>query len=248
MRCLALVLLIGCGSPADPAADAPAGDGAPPIDAPPGAMLLEQTFPTDGAAWPAGWAALGGVASATVANGRGALVPALSSYSLARMGHELGDTADLEATFTLTLTSGAVQGVGFYVRQNGGYLRQSPVHGGGYAVFVEAFRGPQIGLWAERDGVEEELAPPFAPTTLADDVVYAVRFQVRQESATSTRLSARIWPAADAEPAAWTIERSDATPALQNLGGAIAVDSWNNTTAGPTPPPITVDDIVVRAL
>ena len=114
------VFLVACGG-SDPAVDAPSGppDTAADPDAPPGLTLLEQTFPADGA-WPAEWTPLGGVASAMVANGRAALVPVLSSYSLARMGHDLGGAVNLDVRFDLTMTNVAVQGVGFYVRQNGG--------------------------------------------------------------------------------------------------------------------------------
>jgi len=211
----------------------------------PAPMTFTEMFAADGAAWPAGWSQLGGVASATVATGRGVLAPTASAYSLARMGHAFG-ARDVEVTFTLTLQQATQSGVGFYVRQNGGYLRQTATFGGGYAVFVEGFRGPQIGLWRERDGVEEELAPPFVATTLANDAVYAVRFRCEQTGAMTT-LSGKIWPAAQAEPAAFSIVRTDATPALQNVGGGIAVDSYWVNTSG-SAPAITVDDIVVTEL
>lgn len=221
---------------ADGAIDAPA------IDAPPGALLVEN-FDADGA-WPAGWTMLGGVASSSVAGGRAQLSPVLSSYSLARMGHALGAT-NVEATFTITFSDFETQGIGFYVRQNGGYLQATTPRGGGYAVFIEGFRTDQIGLWRERDGVEEELQP-FVPTTLANGVVYAVRFRCVQ-SGSMTTLSAKIWPASQTEPGGWTLERTDSTPALQNLSGGIAIDAYNSAQSGPTPPPITVDDITIVA-
>lgn len=87
--------------------------------------------------------------------------------------------------------------------------------------------------------------PWFVATTLANDAVYAVRFRCEQTGAMTT-LSAKIWPAAQAEPAAFAIVRTDATPALQD-GGGIAVDSYWMGTAG-SAPAITVDDLVVTAL
>lgn len=239
-------LFAGCGSDGAPASDtdAPIPTADAPFDTPAGTPLLVETFDGDAASWPAGWSVLGGVASATVDNGRAGLSPMLSSYSLARMGHALG-AADTEATFTLTFSDVGTQGIGFYVRQNGGHLQTTTPRGAGYAVFVEGFRGAQIGLWRERDGVEEPLTP-FVSTTLANDTVYAVRFRCVQAGA-STSLAAKIWPAADAEPAAWTIERTDATPALQDLAGGIAIDAYNSAQSGPTPPPITVDDVTVHA-
>lgn len=246
MRILALLVLAACGDSGSTIGDASldgavASDGSVDAATP---MSLAESFPADGA-WPAGWSVLGGVASASVVGGRGVLVPIGSPYSLARMGHALG-ARDVEVTFTLTMQQANQQGVGFYVRQNGGYLTQTATHGGGYAVFVEGFRGPQIGLWRERDGVEEELQPPFVSTTLANDTVYAVRFRCVQTGATTT-LSAKIWPASQAEPAAFAITRTDNTPALQNVGGGIAVDSYWSGSSGQAPA-ITIDDIVVTRL
>ncbi len=245
MRMLAVLVLSACGDSGTVVDDAAGGSGdgsnMPAGDA---SSTFAETFPADGA-WPAGWTPLGGVASATVVGGRGNLAPMTSAYSLARMGHAFG-SRDVEVTFTLTMQQTGQQGVGFYVRQNGGYLRQSATHGGGYAVFVEGFRGPQIGLWRERDGVEEELQAPFVATALTNDTVYAVRFRCVQTGAMTT-LSAKIWPAAQSEPSAFSIVRTDDTPALQNVGGGIAVDSWWNTTSGQASS-ITVDDLVVTAL
>lgn len=207
--------------------------------------LFREDFAANGA-WPAGWRPLGGVASATVENGRGRLVPMVNGYSLARMGHELPAGAlDVEATFTLAMADPGTQGVGFYVRQNGGYLVQSSPVGDGYAVFVEAFRGPAIGVWRERAGHEEELArTPVAALTA--DVAYRVRFRCVREGG-ATRLSARLWPDGAAEPTTWTVTATDATPALQGLDGDLAVDSWSTLTTGGPPAPIFVDAIEVRA-
>ncbi len=246
MRILALLGLVACGDPGaslgDASLDGPVpSDGASDASIPPS---LAESFAADGT-WPAGWRVLGGVASATVIGGRGVLVPTASPYSLGRMGHALG-ARDVEVTFTLTMQQANQQGVGFYVRQNGGYLKQTATHGGGYAVFVEGFRGPQIGLWRERDGVEEELQPPFAATTLANDTVFAVRFRCVQTGATTT-LSAKIWPASQAEPTGFAITRTDDTPGLQNVGGGIAVDSYWSASSGQAPS-ISVDDIVVTPL
>jgi hypothetical protein len=217
-------------------------------DAAPSAPILVEDFATGGASWPSGWTVLGGVASASVDGGRGRLVPTVTDYTLGRMGHALpAGAVDLEVTFTLAMSDPARQGVGFYVRQNGGHLRVTPEHGRGYAVFIEGFRGPQIGIWRERDGVEEPLRMVAVPA-LAADTTYAVRFRCRQDGAMTT-LAARIWPAGGAEPSDWTITTTDATAALQGADGGVAVDAWNTATPGqgPTPAAIFVDGIVVRS-
>jgi hypothetical protein len=124
----------------------------------------------------------------------------------------------------------STQGVGFYVRQNGGHLHLTVPSGQGYAVFVEGqFRAmPGIGVWRELDGNEFMLAHSgaSAPQPQAG-VPYRVRFRVQQIDAANTRLQARFWAETDPEPLSWQVEFLDATAALQNLGGGIAVDSWN---------------------
>ena len=190
---------------------------------------------------------LGGVASATVENGRARLVPVPSGYTLGRMGHALfEDNDEITVTFTLEMHDVARQGVGLYVRQNGGYLTQTSPTGAGYAVFVEGFAGNHIGLWRERDGNEEVLMRAAIPP-LENGVPYRVRFHVEQQGGT-TQLLAKIWRAADAEPAGWTVSRGDTTPGLQSLEGGIAVDAWNTVLTGgsPSPAPIYVDDIMAE--
>ena len=184
-------------------------------------------------AWPAPWTPLGNVALADVSQSMARLRPAPTNYSLARMGAALG-VRDVEVRFTLRLEDLATQGVGFYVRQNGGYLGMTMPHGQGYAVFVEAgFRGlPGVGVWKEIDGVEMQIdhsAPPSPALAAATD--YRVRYQVVQDTPTQTLSRAKLWPAGDAEPAAWQTSMLDASAALQNLSGGIAVDSWSSIVA-----------------
>jgi hypothetical protein len=202
----------------------------------------------DAGSWPAGWSPLGGVASATVENGRARLVPEPSGYTLGRMGHALfEDNDEIEVTFTLEMHDVARQGVGLYVRQNGGYLTQTSPTGAGYAVFVEGFAGNHIGLWRERDGSEEVLVRTEIPP-LQNAVPYTVHFQVWQEGGV-TELAASIWRTDD--PATrWSVSRGDTTPGLQSLEGGIAVDAWNTVITGgsPAPAPIYIDDILAEPI
>ncbi len=249
------VALGACTGDAAPAGDAALTvDGAGALDggadgAVGGGVLLGEDFGTGTvAAWPAGWSVLGGVASATVEDGRGRLVPVVSTYTLARMGHPLPvGTVDVEVAFTLAMAEPGRQGVGFYVRQNGGYLRASPTPGAGYAVFVEGFRGPQIGVWRERDGVEEPVRMVTVPA-FAAGVIYAVRFRCTQ-SGGETALAAKVWPAGAAEPSGWNVTATDTTAALQGAMGGVAIDAWNTATPGAGGPPgaIFIDDLAVSA-
>jgi len=195
-----------------------------------GNLIYAEPFTLgDSSAWPAPWAVLGNVALADIQQGMARLMPMPTGYSLARMGAAIANS-DVEVRFSLRLEDLATQGVGFYVRQNGGYLTQTTAHGQGYAVFVEGgFRGqPGIGLWKELDGVESQLPSAHASPTITASVDYRVRFQVQQTSPTQTLLRSKLWLAGDAEPSAWQTSVVDTTAALQNISGGIAVDSWSS--------------------
>lgn len=199
----------------------------------------------DGAPWPAPWSELGGVAVADVQGGRGRLVPVASGYSLARMGAPLA-CVDAEATFAFEFTDASTHGVGFYVRQNGGYLETTTPRGLGYAAFAEAFREPAgIGAWREIEGREEQL-DATVPFAVEPGVVHRVRLRVTQDGSAQTLVRIKLWRDGEPEPPTWLVERTDATPALQGLQGGLAVDAWSSLTSG-QPLELYVDDIVVTA-
>lgn len=210
-----------------------------------------EPFPgAAGAPWPASWIPVGGVAFFDLQGGLGRFRPIPSGYSLARLANSW-PTQNVEATFTLVFENVASQGVGFYVRQNGGYLEATSPMGQGYAVFVEGFRTtPGIGLWKEQAGVESPLLIHFdSALAFLDLVPYRVRFRVEQIAADTTRLAAKIWPLAGAEPAGWQVTIDDSTPVLQEISGGIAFDSWSSFVS---PNPITahtgVDDLAIVRL
>lgn len=259
----AAVAVSGCGDDGSDS-DVDAGDAGDAVDAStavdtalgdgnPGAEIYRQDFEGGDGAWPAPWTAAGGVASADVVSGRARLVPQVSNYSLARMVLS-DDESEVEATFTVTFDDLANQGLGFYVRQNGGYLQQTSPTGQGYAVFIEGFRArPGIGVWREIDGVEQELVVASDPVAnMASGVTYQVRFVVTQENAGETRLQCKIWPATGSEPADWAVDHLDNTGILQGIGGSFAVDAWNTLTPGspgdPVPADLFFDDLVIRRI
>jgi hypothetical protein len=210
---------------------------------PTGCAVSESFDGGDAAHWPAPWTELGGIAIADVVGGRGRLVPTTSSYSLARVGID-APCVDAEIAFSFEFTESASQGVGGYVRQNGGHLQTTDPPGEGYVVFVESFRDPAgIGIWREVGGVEQQLEGTVA-VPIEPGVVYRARMRVVQEDATTTRLQARMWPESDAEPTVWQIERTDQTPSLQGKAGGVALDAWSSRTDGAAGD-LFVDDIVV---
>jgi len=206
--------------------------------------FTEDFTAADGAPWPAPWTVLGGAAAQTVQGGQGRLVPLTSSYALARMGVKTG-VRDIEVSFQVQFESLGAQGVGYYVRQNGGWLRNTATRGQGYAVFIEGFRGSRIGVWKEEDGQEIELTgfTGFA-TPLQSNVLYGVRFRVKQAAPTMTQLQARIWNAAQSEPSTWQVDTLDSTPVLQNISGGMAIDSYSPQSTGTITAATFVDHIV----
>ncbi|MEM9291065.1 MAG: SMP-30/gluconolactonase/LRE family protein [Acidobacteriota bacterium] len=215
------------------------------------ALSYEESFDgSDGDPWPAPWTAAGSVALADLSGAQARFRPTPSGYSLARLVAPV-DTLDVEVRATLIFEDIATQGIGFYVRQNGGYLDDTVPPGEGYAVFVEGFRATQgIGVWREVDGHEQPVQIHFDNGLgLQNGVPYRVRFRATQLDAATTQLQAKIWPLGQSEPAAWTVSVTDSTPELQNLSGGIALDSWSSIQS---PNPITahtlVDDLEIEAL
>ncbi len=227
--------LDGCAS-ADPCADLP--------------YVESFDAPTDGAPWPAPWVAIGdSVDVAEIRGGRTRLRPlADPTYSLARMYADVR-TLDVEVVFRVRFEDLSTQGVGFYVRQNGGYLTDTNPPGEGYSVFIEGFRGfDGIGVWLERDGEEIPIEIDRS-LSLQSDTDYLVRFRVTQANPTATRLQARIWPDGALEPLTWNLDELDQTPSLQNTPGGLAIDSWSNRRTPSTIEAHTlVDAIEVRCL
>jgi len=197
----------------------------------------------NGATWPAPWTALNSaVLSATIVGNEARLTGVTSR--VARMALPVDPSVDAEAQFTIRFDDFHSQGFGFYLRQNGGALRDTTLHGQGYAVFVEGGYQRVIGLWREIDGVETRIAAS-APSSveLADGVPYRVRYRVQQNGA-STLLQAKVWPAGAAEPAGWMVETVDSTPQLQRTSGRYAADVYNFSGTGG----VNLDDLTIRRL
>lgn len=211
-----------------------------------GTVFYENDFNTDGA-WPAPWAIAGGVETAIVVGGRARLVPLHASYPLARMKLP-GSVVNSESTFTIELENVPLQGMGFYARQNGGYLGQTMPNGAGYAIFTSGVTSPPgVGSWFEAPGQGEV---QFMTTNFAlqSNTTYHLRVRVENESMSSTRLRARIWQDGSPEPAAWTHDHTDATrPELQGLPGGFAIDAWHNAGNGGFED-VWIDDLLICQL
>lgn len=210
-------------------------------------IYSEDFTAPNGTPWPAPWFPVTQfVTVQDIQNNRARLNGLFSN--VARMILPGFAETDVEGEVTVEFESVDEQGFGFYVRQNGGYLQQTTPFGQGYAMFLKGnwFWPQDLGLWNEVDGVEIQFAFGLNPVAggLQSHVPYRIRYQVFQSTAASTVLRAKVWPAADVEPAAWTIEETNGHAVLQNVAASFAVDIYNASGAHP----IFLDDFVLRRL
>ena len=222
------------------------------------AELLNEDFnKSDQIGWNGMWQESGSsIDVAEIINNQGKLTPLASNspYSLARIYHPLNNAIDAEVNFSFEFEDAASQGLGMYLRGNGGYLENTIPPGQGYAVFIERFTGQsRLGLWYEHNGIETAFVrEPLMPTGIAYDfinnIIYHVRFQVFQEDTNNTRLRAKIWQDGNTEPTQWGVNVSDDYAPLQNTPGAVVVDSFNSQSSGQILQAIIVDNIVVKKL
>lgn len=204
-------------------------------------VLADDFAGSNGTPWSAPWTILAD--SAALADrqaGEGRWTPRLSTvgYTLARMSAPIGvgGERDVEVTYTIRFDQVGSQGIGFYVRQNGGYCIAdntaacgAAVAGRGYALFIHGGFLGTIGMefWKEESGDEIQLAAPTA-LVINSGVRYRVRYRVVQATPASTFMAAKLWPEAGLEPVAWQTTLVDFTPSLQGdaARGGIGVDSF----------------------
>lgn len=231
------------GDPTGVADSTGAADGST-TETPPGEVILEERFDVaDGSPWPSPWVVGGdAVLSSQVVDGQGSWRGA--TEEIARMLRPGVTATDVEATITVTFDRPAFQGLGVYVRHNGGVLEHTDPPGQGYAAYVESNGSAVIGVWHELDGIETLLLEAPVPSgPIQPGVPYQIRFQCRSEGDT-TRLRARVWLASEAEPQQWTVDHVDGAAPLQGTAGSFALDLYNyDGTEG-----VRVDDFVVRSL
>ena len=191
--------------------------------------------------WPPAWTDLGGLLNYEVdGDGRGRLEGELANVG--RIGVPGLSEVDVEVVLTVTFDDWNTQGMGIYVRQNGGWLTNTVPPGEGYAVFLEGDGLDAIGIWREIDGIEIEMHSEVPPP-IVDGVAYRLRFGCLQSGGV-TQLRAKIWPALDSEPLPWNVVHFDDTAVLQNQPGTFAIDMYNYS----APLGIYLDDIEVRTL
>lgn len=208
------------------------------IEPPDDALFYEPFDGRNGASWAPHWTDVGGLLAQEIVGGRGRLQA--QTGAVGRMVLTGYDETDVDISATVIFDDWSNQGFGLYVRQNGGYLTSTDPPGSGYAAYVEGGFLQQIGVWRETGGVEQIISGTEVAAPLAPGVAYRMRLRCVQEGA-ETRLQAKLWPAQEAEPAAWDVDIVDASPQLQSVGGTFAVDMYNYEGTGS----VLVDDVVV---
>ncbi|MHB1138737.1 MAG: PKD domain-containing protein [Microthrixaceae bacterium] len=92
-------------------------------------------------------------------------------------------------------------------------------------------------------GTEATITSVNLPTAVTAGT--GVHLRLRATGSGPTALAGKVWFGAAAEPAAWTIQATDATPALQGAGG-VGVHAYVSGSSTNMPLVLSVDDLDVR--
>jgi len=202
------------------------------------ATYSESFTGANGSNWPSEWIPVAAsTVNADIQNNSGRL-QANAPPIVARLVSTTLNMTNFEAKIIIRFEDFANQGIGFYGRQNGGYLMSSVPNGQGYGLFTEGdvnFDPANIGIWEEINGIETRITGkdgPLVPGGLLNNTNYCVRYRVEQLDATQTQLRARIWLQTGTEPSAWDVELISTTAQLQNQAGGFAVDIYNYSGSG----------------
>jgi hypothetical protein len=137
-----------------------------------------------------------------------------------------------------------------------------PATGGGLYVSVDGRRVPGVGEYRAKvhlratgavavtlartaGAAETVLGPTVVVPALAHVAGQALRVRVQVTGTSPTTVRARVWRAADAEPATWQVVATDATAGLQAPGG-IGTYLYLSSSASNAPLVVQLDDVVAR--
>ncbi|VAW94865.1 hypothetical protein MNBD_GAMMA22-1661 [hydrothermal vent metagenome] len=223
-----------------------------------GSTIFNETFTgTNNDAWPNSWTTVssGATLSVDIQNNRGRLQSnaydnSLRTSALTRVINNSVNLKNSDVVFTVEFENFANQGIGFYARQNGGYLTALATNGQGYGVYWQGNTTPEFDIRYELNGVESVIAAVGDPLgvgqVVLDNTAYKIRFKITQINANSnTELSAKVWLASDSEPATWNIKTSSSINGLQDISGGFAVDAFNYSGITTGSDSIYIDDIII---
>ncbi|PWW21405.1 PKD repeat protein [Geodermatophilus normandii] len=174
--------------------------------------------------------------STSVSAGTGRLAGAAGQSASARLSGVSRTDVALQATLTMPQLA---TGGGTYV----GLAAQS-VGLSDYRVKLRYRSDGQVEVMLARtvDDVETILDGYQLPGGYAAGTALTVRFETSGGAPTTLRL--KVWPAGTAEPAAWSLTRTDATASLQRPG-AVSLDTYVSASATATST-LRVDDLRVE--
>ena len=168
------------------------------------------------------WTVSGGLTNAEVAGGAGQLTAAAGRSMSANLNDVSRQDVAVQADFTLQQ---AATGGGTYV-----YLATQRVGTSDYRATLRFQSTGAVDLRVDRvvDGAETVLGITRLPGTHTVGSALTVRFET---SGTGTAtLRAKAWAAGTAEPAGWTLTRTDDTASLQRKG-ALRVEAYTSGSA-----------------
>jgi PKD repeat protein len=179
------------------------------------------------------WTLAGGSTNFLVGNGFGQQSAGAGLTRTATLAGVTSTNADVQATIT---TDKAATGGGIYVSTIGRLVGSTDYEA---RVWIKSTGVVQLQLLQGSTTLQALNLTGFTYNT--GDLL-RVRVQVFGTSPTTIR--AKVWPAAQAEPAAWQLSTTDTTAALQ-VAGSTGLRSYVSGTATDIPVAIRFDDFIV---
>ncbi|WP_439591355.1 PKD domain-containing protein [Microbacterium sp.] len=178
------------------------------------------------------WSFVGAASRFSVTGGAGVISLNNSTTQNANLASVSSANTTVSATFTVDKIANG-QYVALVGRQVGAdqYILRSRIGGDGSVILYVLRNGTAIGAGFTVPGL-----------TVTTNTAYTLKFQVQGTG--TTNLSAKMWAAAGAEPAAWQLTRTDTNAALQ-APGSVGLFSWVPTSAAAYPVALRFTDFAV---
>ena len=185
------------------------------------------------------WTVSGNAANYSV-NGSQALLNATAAGSLRTAYLNAVQQSDVDLSATVALSQAATGG-GTYVSLVG-----RNTAGGDYRLRLRFLPDGSVTVYISRfvSGAETVLVTQSALVT-GYTPGEALKVRLRVTGVGTTALSAKVWRASATEPAAWQLQASDVTAALQGVG-SVGLQHFLSGSATLVPVVLSVDDFVVR--
>jgi hypothetical protein len=185
------------------------------------------------------WTLSGATSSFSVASGTGRITAAAGATRTAYLSDV--QAMDVDITTDIALEPAAT-GNGAYVSVIGRRVS----NGNEYQLRVRYLAGGSVQVWLTHvvGGTQTVLASMTVPgLTVAPGDTLRARFVITG-TATAT-LRAKLWRTSSAEPAAWLLTNTGATPAVLQAPGGVGIQLYTSGTWSGAAPALTIDNLVV---